>query len=988
MLPSEARAETMPRPLSEERATLVSVGALLLLAFLVRLIFINADGFTNDVRSFEAWALTLAAHPPSEFYAKAGFADYPPGYMYVLWFVGHVYNLLIHNDSSYGILKIFVKLPGILMDLVDAVLIFAIVRRLGASRAWGFGAFALFAFNPAAIFVSSYWGQVDSVTAALVLGAVWLVLDAYAKDGRPATIALAGAWILISISILMKPAAIVFIPLLVAFPFTSDDRTGVTARRLIASLIGAGASLFIAYLAAAGFHPGWNPFEQFAWLYGRYQSASAVYPYNSVNAFNLYAMLHHFWENDNQLLLWFPQWAWGVALFLAATALVVSRYVQRRDPSAFVEAGMVLSLGYFILLTRMHERYIFDAFVLAIPLIALRRRYLWAAIVLSLTLLANLFYSLYYLRVMSDKISGVDPTDLLPWLTHPMSVLNVAVFFYLGFVFLGAGTDPIEGVDLSAAWQNLTNPARHWFSPLAGVVAMTRVDWLIAAGMALASFVLTFAWFQVPPEKIFDEIYYARAGEEYLSGKEIFEYTHPPLTKLLIAASMLLFGGMHGAGDTAVGWRFLNLVVGAVMVFVLYIFAKRLLGSTPFAALAAGFLLFDGFHYVQSRIATPEITVAFFSLLTLYAFYRFWIASQVRVAPEVNVSAERIPDHELLGIGAATLLALLLAWLVARHDAGGQQIVGSTFVAVFLYFELGLYLVVRLGAPLLRRAAQIVSYAEGSRWRDAALHLFDGGCLEKKKTSAGESTTTMRGGLLYADDEMRIEYRREGDVRYETPEGKAQFAPDGTMVVVPGLAAIDGRRDARIWMWVLAAACGCLAASKWNGLFDFFVVWVWIGAVASQRFWVPIARMLGAKIARLRPAAWGNPFGFSLDVVVAAMLFGSATIYVLTYIPYFALTFKVNNQIAHHTLTDLISLQFQMYGYHANLTATHPYGSHWWQWPLILKPISYYYHDFRTGALAQNPAACCVAEILALPNPLIWWLGLASVPFVAYLAWR
>ena len=43
-------------------------------------------------------------------------------------------------------------------------------------------------------------------------------------------------------------------------------------------------------------------------------------------------------------------------------------------------------------------------------------------------------------------------------------------------------------------------------------------------------------------------------------------------------------------------------------------------------------LLFDGFHFVQSRIATPEITVAFFSLATLYAFYRVWTASAARRA--------------------------------------------------------------------------------------------------------------------------------------------------------------------------------------------------------------------------------------------------------------------------------------------------------------------------------------------------------------------
>ena len=85
---------------------------MLLLGLLVRLAFINADGFKNDVSTFESWALTLAEHPMREFFAKAGFADYPPGYFFVLWLVGHAYKLLVHADPTYGLLKIAVKLPG------------------------------------------------------------------------------------------------------------------------------------------------------------------------------------------------------------------------------------------------------------------------------------------------------------------------------------------------------------------------------------------------------------------------------------------------------------------------------------------------------------------------------------------------------------------------------------------------------------------------------------------------------------------------------------------------------------------------------------------------------------------------------------------------------------------------------------------------------------------------------------------------------------
>src|SRR4030088_1326964 len=118
---------------------------------------------------------------------------------------------------------------------------------------------------------------------------------------------------------------------------------------------------------------------------------------------------------------------------------------------------------------------------------------------------------------------------------------------------------------------------------------------------------------------------------------------------------MLAFGGLHGLGDTAIGWRFGNVVLGALTVGLLYVFAKRLTASTLFASLAALMLMLDGFHYVQSRIATPEVTVAFFSLLTLYAFYRLWVGTQIarRAPPRSRAAALAVPVPRAAGAAAS-----------------------------------------------------------------------------------------------------------------------------------------------------------------------------------------------------------------------------------------------------------------------------------------------------------------------------------------------
>lgn len=959
--------------------TSFALAGLIGLGLVLRLFFINADGFKNDVSTFESWSLTLSEHPLREFFAKAGFADYPPGYFFVLWFVGHAYKLLVHSDATYAALKIAVKLPSIVMDLVDAALIYAIVRRF-ASVAWAFGAAAFFALNPAAIFISAYWGQVDSVAAGLTLGSLLLMIDADRRTGRAQTLAIVAAWLLLAYSVLIKPPAIVIVPLYLAYIFTTSDGV-LRARRAVATAIGIVASFALAYVVALAFHPGLSPLAQYAWLLSRYAFASGVYPYNSVNAFNLYEIApgSRFWQSDGVLIpnfslgghaIGFPQYLWGIAIFVSATLLVVSRYLQRRDSVALVEAAMILSLGYFVLSTRMHERYIFNAVLLATPLLFYRRRYLYAAIVLSATLFANLAYSLAYLNAMDQKLAGVDATDLIPWLSRPAALLNVASFFYLGYAYLGSGSDALERFDVSGALARIARHTRRWFAPLEGLAAMSGRDWAIGIGLTVASFVLTFVDYTWPAEKIFDEIYYARAGEEYLSHKEIFEFTHPPLTKLWITLSMMLFGGMHGGGDTSAGWRFLNIVIGALMVLVIYAFAKRLTSSTVFATVAATLLLFDGFHYVQSRIATPEITVAFFSLLTLYAFYRFWIASQVRVVAAFARSA--LPAQGAM-LAAGLSVAAIVSYLVAR----GQN--APAHVVVFLYVALGAYVAVRLAGPRFFGVPRVTSYADGSRVVAGALETLDGARLPAGNASAvaGETTVVAPGGLAYTDDGLAVRYARGGAMTYTTDAGEATFTPDGTMRA--GTATLDGARDGIRWLWILAACGGALAASKWNGLFDFFVIWLLALVVVSQRYVAQIARAIGRAGTQPRPASLGNPFGFSYDVLVATMLFVAATIYTLAYIPYFGLG---------HNLADLIDLQQQMFQYHSNLRQGHPYGSRWWQWPFILRPISYYYHDFRVGAAHDDPLACCVAEIIAIPNPAVWWLGLVSIPAVAWLGYR
>ncbi len=937
-------------PAESARSGLTPLVTLLGIGLILRLLFIGSDGFHNDVSAFESWTMTLRDHAPWEFYANSGFSDYPPGYFVVLWVLGKVYALVGAGDHGYTLLRTLVKVPAIAMDLVDSAVIYAIVRRYAPQKTALLAAGAL-ALNPAAIFASSYWGQIDSVSWGLVLIALWCLLRVGDVPGKTVS-RVTWAWLALAFSVLIKPQAATIGLLFLAYPFATGDAT-VRARRLTATAAGVGAAVGLALVVGLLFHPS---ADVFGWLLGRYEFGSNVYPYNTVNAFNLYALRQPFWQPDATPLMVFglsvgPLVWWGVGLVVAATLLVVGRYLQRRDDRALLEGAMLCALAFFVLATRMHERYVYGAFLLALPLIGFGAAGWWSSLVLTVTMYLNLAYSLAYQTVMEAKTPGVDTMNLWPAISHPAALANVVVFFWLGYRYLG-------GVEYAA--KPAIARARSWFDPREGTVGMTRADLLLAAAFTAGSFILCAIALSFPAEKIFDEVYYARAGEEYLRHADVagmwsYEFTHPPVTKLVIALSMLLFGGLHGLGDTAIGWRFLNVVVGALMVGLLYAFAKRLTGSTLFASFGAGMLVLDGFHYVQSRIATPEITVAFLSLLTLYAFYRLWLAAQVASRAKLGDGRTVRAFAVTLGLGivAAAAAALVAPSLgptkIGAGFAGAARLTLAAWVFV-LFWLIGRVVLV----PRAARQRQ-TSYADGTRIVTAGaapIVVSPAGARAKLDGSAGLLAEER-------DDDLVRRLDGAGTLTYATPVATAVYRAAATVTVGERTSPAS---DARVWWLALPLVAGLLAASKWNGLFDFGVAWAIAAAVGAQRL-------------LRRPAVLGNPFGAPADIVAAAMIVGGGIVYVLAYLPYFALG---------HGFVDLVSMQWQMYRYHATLVATHPYASQWWQWPLLDKPILYYAHYTHTAA---SHGACCVSTIRALPNPIVWWFGLISVPFVAWLAY-
>ncbi len=91
-------------------------------------------------------------------------------------------------------------------------------------------------------------------------------------------------------------------------------------------------------------------------------------------------------------------------------------------------------------------------------------------------------------------------------------------------------------------------------------------------------------------------------------------------------------------------------------------------------------------------------------------------------------------------------------------------------------------------------------------------------------------------------------------------------------------------------------------------------------------------------------------------------------IYAISYIPFI----RCNNT----GLDGIIQNQIDMFTYHGKtvVNATHSFSSHWYQWPIMYRPIWYY-----TG---QN--AGMQENINSFGNPLVWWMGIVSVIYCIY----
>ena len=178
----------------------------------------------------------------------------------------------------------------------------------------------------------------------------------------------------------------------------------------------------------------------------------------------------------------------------------------------------------------------------------------------------------------------------------------------------------------------------------------------------------------------FDEIYHARTAYEHLNGLQTYEWTHPPLGKVLMMIGIKLFG------MTPFGWRFMGALAGVAMLPVMYLMAKQLGVSTLVSALAMLLMAFDSMHFTQTRIATID-SYAVFWIMLMYLFMFRYIRMNFHLQPLkktlvplalCGVTMGVAWATKWIGIYASAGLAILFFWsFIKRYTEHRAMLAGA-----------------------------------------------------------------------------------------------------------------------------------------------------------------------------------------------------------------------------------------------------------------------------------------------------------------------
>ncbi|MFZ5973959.1 MAG: phospholipid carrier-dependent glycosyltransferase [Bacillota bacterium] len=906
----------------------------LTVALLVRMVLAaTVYGFETDMNCFKGWAAHLASTGPWGFYGSI-FADYPPGYMYVLMILGWIQSIFgIAVNSS--LFTLIIKLPAIFADMALAYFVYTLAaRRMGTK--WAFALSMLIAFNPASILNTSLWGQIDSILALL------LVLCAHSLLEKR----ILKACLIFTVALLIKPQTLLFAPVIL-FVFIHDYMTGEKRQVLKKIGISVGASLLLFIAAIIPFWGSQQPF----WIVERYLSTATSYPYATINAFNLFGLFGANWVEDTQIFFLFSYKVWGyifIAAVLLASAILFFKKPDRRK--IYLVAAFII-IGVFTLGHNMHERYLYPAvFLLIMAYFTLRdRRILYMAMAFTVTLLFNAGVVLALGNIPGDDIA-----------LRIASFVQVALFAWFAYIcfdicirnriraFQPDEEPEIPPEDIRAGIAMRREEKPGW----------KKKDMLLAGGLTLVYAII--ALINLGSTSVPQTYWRAQDANATATIRFDGEYT---------VTSMRYFGGIangaatvqlvDGAGN-AVSTATLDQEEGSMYTWVTLEVKGEAAGAVIKVDTPDIWLIETAFYDIKGNRIPIAHSTAFYDIkgnpvpeavaagnASDAKSSAAHLTDEQNLIPELPTYMDQMYFDEIYHARTAYEHLNGLEFYETTHPPLGKLFI-SVGIAVFGMNPFGWRIIGTifgiLMVPIMYMFGKRVF--KSSRYAFIAAFLFAFDCMHFVQTRIATIDVYGVFFIILMFYEM---------YRYYTTSFYNQPLKD-TLKPLLLCGIFFGLGIASKWIGLYAGAG--LAFLFFLSLYNRYKEKRFAEAMLQGAPDAPDAYLEKVR-SMFRPAAIRTLLAAAVFFIVIPL-----GIYIASYIPIL---------MAHegnYAFSDLWGFQTFMFNYHSYLTATHPFSSQWWSWPVDARPIWYY----AGSGLPAGEAA----SIAAFGNIAVWWGGLVS----------
>ncbi|NMG20468.1 dolichyl-phosphate-mannose--protein mannosyltransferase [Brasilonema bromeliae] len=392
---------------------------------------------------------------------------------------------------------------------------------------------------------------------------------------------------------------------------------------------------------------------------------------------------------------------------------------------------------------------------------------------------------------------------------------------------------------------------------------------------------------------VFDEVYYAKFGNNYLTHTPFFD-GHPPLGKYMIALGIWIgshipfwqdeVNGFTGSVMSPVAYRWMNAFSGSFIPIIVAAIAYQISYRRGFALLAGLFTACDGIFLVESRYALINQYIVIFGLLGQW-FFLLALAKQRQ--------QRRF-------------------WLILSGIAFGAS---AATKWNGLWFLLGTYLLWIL--------------AWGIRWWQS---------------------------FSFVDNET-------------SPQLQQEF------ISHPPQTRSGRKRSPKI------SSLSFLTLSN-SGLF---------GTSTQKNFPENVSSESSNNNGQVNLTPLQKLTQLHLIHIIIYFGFLPLIVYSLIWIPHLLL----NTSYGFLELHKQILLFHERLG--GNTPKVHPYCAAWYKWPLMTRPMAYFYQTAQSlkepppvmGPPLPAGAGKIIYDVHAMGNPFLWWFGVAALLFlVGTLVWR